>query len=116
MWVKTSHYGWIFAVVVLGFTAAGVFILFLGFSGQSGVTSQILSDPILETKLLGLFFILCPWMGFGILNTWMRAQNRRELRIQSEGTEKDAVLVDFLNALIDVPNLAFPAAGFGGPN
>jgi len=82
-------------LVVTVFTLTGAFILVLGFYGSPASGSTLLSDPVLEMKLLGIFFILSPWIGFGLVIIWVRRQNSKDESIVADGTLRQAILIEY---------------------
>ncbi len=80
------------AIIVLIFTLTGAIIFAMGFAihGDAGTTIQ---DRSMELKLLGVFFIISPWITIFFLNLKLKRDRDFTASIMETGTRKSAVLV-----------------------
>lgn len=80
------------AIIVLIFTLIGAIIFVMGFAihGDTGTTIQ---DRSMELKLLGIFFIISPWITIFFLNLKLKKDRDFTSSIMEAGTRKSAVLV-----------------------
>lgn len=80
------------AVIILVFTVVGLIILAMGFCMHGDPGTGMVSRS-LELKLLGVFFIVSPWISIYFLKRKLSKEKNFTASIMETGTRKSAVLV-----------------------
>lgn len=86
---------WIYALVTGVFTITGILIMILGYFGHITSDPSGWIDPNLEMKLLGISFIVLPWIAIFILEMKFRRDRMFTRAILDSGVECRAVLQDY---------------------
>lgn len=83
---------WYSAIIVIVFTVVGAMIFAMGFAIH-GDPGTLIHNRSLELKLLGVFFVVSPWIPILFLNLKFRREREFTASIMKNGTRKSAVLV-----------------------
>ncbi len=86
---------WIYVLVTGVFTLTGIFIMILGFFGYTTSDPSGWINPSLEMKLLGISFIILPWIAILILEMKFKRDRLFTRTILDSGVECRAVLQDY---------------------